>query len=359
MPCLNEYCINGTSYNYDGNYYSAGTYNGYGYWTGDTYVIYNDGNQWCLSTITGGTCLMLGKNPCTTTCPDFCEDYFFDNICPTPTPSPTTNCDVLDFQALFNCEYTPTPTPTPTQTQTPTPTPTPSQTEPCGYMNIDVTITAYTSTPTPTPTMTPSPSPEVTRSLNFSGDVTFNTIDSKIQCPISQKFQDCFNGNLYYTVDNIIVPGGLGLQDFMVFKANVNGISSCISYLGISQNNIGTDTVELLEGPLGYSNLGDCLLCVPQVSPSPTPTPTQTPTQTPTPTQSPIPTCMCYTFKNNTIISGQITYKDCLKQETASDILYPGDSFTTCVLTSYTPISVPPNTVTWSIDKPCTNGYCD
>jgi hypothetical protein len=51
---------------------------------------------------------------------------------------------------------------------------------------------------------------------------------------------------------------------------------------------IGVDTISLIDGPLGYSNIGQCVLCTPDVSPTPTPTmtPSVTPTMTPTPTPS-------------------------------------------------------------------------
>jgi len=267
MPgCTNPtYCISNTGYLYDDNYMSAGTYDGETYWTGSTngYVIYyNTGNtQWCLSTVTGGTCLLFGKTPCTSLCPDLCYDFFTSGICPSPTPTPTINCDTLDFEAIFNCEVSPTPTVTPTLTPTPSITPTLTPTQECGYLNIDLSISAYTPTTTPTPTITPTSSQQITRPFNFSGDVTFTTVDSNIRCPNSTKFQDCYSGEIYNTTDILVLPVGVYLEPFMIFKANVNGQTKCISYLDVDNNTIGTDTIEIIEGPLGFSNLGECVLC--------------------------------------------------------------------------------------------------
>jgi hypothetical protein len=72
-----------------------------------------------------------------------------------------------------------------------------------------------------------------------------------------------------------------------VFNALVNGDARCVSFIKINLEEIGIDNIELLTGPFGYSNLGDCILCVP--TQSPTPTPTVTPTQTVTPTITPTP----------------------------------------------------------------------
>jgi len=356
-PCDTNYCITGTGTDFDGNYEYGGQFSGNSYWTGDTtptYYIYNNGDEWCLSTSLGGTCLMVGAYPCTSTCPDICEHYLIEGVCPTPTPTPTINCDVLDFEALFDCEFTPTPTNTPTQTQTPTMTPTPSQTEPCGYMDIDVSISAYTPTPTPTPTMTPSPTPQVNRPFNFSGDVTFNTIDGNIQCPSSSKFQDCYNGNLYYTTNQIQIPGGGQVQQFMIFNAMVDGVNRCITFLNIDENVVGVNDIVLLDGPLGYSNLGECVNCVPQNSPTPTQTPTNTVTPTLTPTPTSTPTCLCVTFSAPTE-PGSVSYYDC-SFGMLEKPLPAGTTFKACVNLGYPIVKTP--TVNTTVGGLCINGIC-
>lgn len=287
-PCLDEYCISYTNTSYDGIYTYAGSYSGYSYWTGDTtptYYIYNDGDGWCLSDSLGGSCFLSGKFPCISNCPDLCDSFFGVGPCSTTTTT-TSPCNDFDFDGLFNCEVVPTPSPTPTQTITPTPTLTPTQTDFCFSLSVGATINSFSPTPSPTPTLTPTPSPEVIRPCNFSGDVTFTTIEGNIDCPRSLQFQDCLNGVMYYTTKSVSNPSGGDITQFMIFKSDVDGISRCISYIGINNDVIGVNNVELIEGPIGFLNQGDCILCIPNVSPTPTPTitPTITPTTTPTPT---------------------------------------------------------------------------
>jgi len=285
-----NYCVNDTGLGYDDYFKYAGTHNSEPYWSGETgsYVIfYSTGGTWCLSTVLDGACLLEGPYPCNSVCPDLCDDYVFSGACPTPTPSPTVNCSVLDFNAIFDCEVTPTPSITPTISSTPTSTPTPSASNPCGGSAIDVTIVGYTPTPTPTPTVTPSNTPEITRPCSVSGNVTFNTVLGLIECPSSKKFVDCVNGNLYYASNPIILPSGGTLSQLSVFKADVDGISRCVVYVGIDLTVNGMNIIELTDGPLGFD--ADCSVCIPDVTqtPTPTPTPSITPTITPTPTPSP------------------------------------------------------------------------
>jgi hypothetical protein len=286
-----NYCINDTGLGYDDNYKYAGIHNSEPYWSGvntGNVIYFTTGGTWCMSSILDGTCLLEGPYPCNSTCPDLCDEYVFSGACPTPTPTPTVNCSVLDFSAVFDCEYIPTPTPTPTITTSPTSTPTPTPSNPCGGVAIDVTITGYTPTPTATLTPTPTPTPDVTRPFNVVGTVTFNTVNGEIKCPNSKQFQDCYTGEMYYTTNSIPLPSGGTIDQFMIFKGNVNGNSKCISFLGYNLDVIGIDDISLIDGPLGYSNLGECSLCTPDVSPTPTPTvtPTLTPTNTPSPTPS-------------------------------------------------------------------------
>jgi hypothetical protein len=229
---------------------------------------------------------MTGKSPCTSNCPDLCDEYFGLGICPTPTPTPTPGC-VLDFDAIFDCEVSVTPTTTPTNTPTSSTTPTPTSTLLC---NIDIDVDITQTTPTPTPTKTPTPTPTKTPSVcSYSGDVTYTTIDGNIKCPTSKEFQDCYNGTLYYTTNDLTNPSGGSIDKFMVFEAFVNGNSKCVSYIGVNENVSGVDTIVLNSGPFGFSNLGACINCSPGTSPTPTPsiTPTKTTTPTPTPTQTP------------------------------------------------------------------------
>lgn len=293
MPCSNFYCISNTGIpNVDDSYSLSGVYNTRNYWVGSTYGYYiywstGANDYWCVSSSLGGSCILFGASPCTSSCPDICDSYFSVGACVTPTPTPTVNCTVLDFTAIFDCEVTPSPTVTPTVTTTPTVTPTPSSTNYCPSIGIDVGITGITPTVTPTPTPTPTSSPIITYYCNFSGDVSFITVNSIIQCPGSKQFQDCYTGQYYYTTNEVITPLGGELTQFMIFQSTVDGISSCISYVGNTTQTIGINNIVLVDGPLGYSNLGECSLCVPEVSQTPTNTPTNTPTPTVTPTPTP------------------------------------------------------------------------
>jgi hypothetical protein len=281
------YCISNTGNpEYDDNYEESGLYEGRPYWVGNSnglYIYYSTGDtQWCLSLSLGGPCFLSGKSPCPSTCPDLNGVYFNSGICLTPTPTPTINCDVLDFTSIFDCEFEPTPTPTPTPSITPTITPTPSSTNVCSIIGVEATISSYSPTPTPTPTVTPTSSGIVDRPCQFYGDVSFNTVDEVMNCPISKQFQDCFNGTMYYTTNSVINPSGGDLTKFMVFNSTVDGLNKCISYVGTTTQIIGVNDITLNSGPYGYSNLGGCMSCLI------TPTPSPTNTQTPTPTSIPI-----------------------------------------------------------------------
>lgn len=288
VVCLyTDICISENVFGYSDTYTNLGFYNSHAYFSANSknYVVYFSATTgWCLSTSLGGPCLLTGALPCYSDCPDFCDDIMSTTICPTPTPSQTQNCSVLNFNALFDCDYSGTPTPTPTTTQTSTPTPTPTPTIPCN-VGIDVTGYTYSPTPTPTSTCTPSVTPEVTYNCSFTGDVSFNTIDCVIQCSVSQQFQDCYDGKMYYTTNAISNPSSGPIEQFMVFRATVDGVSRCLSYIGINYEVSGINQITLNTGPYGYSNLGECIYCSPVVSQTPTTsmTPTTTPTNTPTP----------------------------------------------------------------------------
>jgi len=291
--CSPIYCVNNTGLGYDDTFVSGGTYNGDTYFSGvstDNVIYFTTGGTWCLSTTLGGSCLLEGPYPCTSTCPDLCDDYVFSGNCPTPTPTPTVNCSVLDFTAVFDCEVTPTPSVTPTISVTPTRTPTPTPSNPCGGRAVNASITGYTPTPTPTISVTPTITPAVTRPCAISGTVTFSPVIGLLECPSSKKFVDCANGALYYAVNPIILPSGGTLNQNDIFKADVDGVSRCVVFLGIELDVIGINEIDLVTGPLGsITGVSSCdVVCTPDVSPTPTvtPTPTITPTISMTPTPS-------------------------------------------------------------------------
>ena len=200
-----DFCLSTHYYlysEYDGTYFSAGTYDGFSYYTGNGqtvgYIYYNTGQtRWCLSSTIGGTCLLFGGNRCNSSEPNLSEEFFNQNICPTPTPSATNDCSVLDIQAYFDCDIAPpTPSITPTQTVTPSqgyiyPTPTPTITNTptssgniCAGVNFCFGVVNVLPSPSPTPTMTPSNAPGL--NTDRSGVVTFTTINGEVVCPPAQ-----------------------------------------------------------------------------------------------------------------------------------------------------------------------------
>ena len=280
------YCISNTGNDeYDDTYNLVGLHNGYPYWLGETnglYIYYStDPAQWCLAMSLDGPCFLSGKSPCTSICPDFLSEYFSEGVCPIIPPTPTPPCDTFDFEAIFDCEDGLTPTPTPTPTITPTMTMTPSSTNYCGLVNVVATIVQSSPTPTPTPTMTPSSTSIIDRPCHFFGDASFNIVNEVLNCPISKQFQDCYNGTMYYTTNNVTNPTGGTITEFMVFNSTVDGLTKCISYIGTTTQVSGVNDIILVSGPYGYSNLGGCVTCNTTPTPTPTTTPTPTPSTTP------------------------------------------------------------------------------
>jgi len=309
MPCSSTYCIKNTGLvGADDNYITGGTYNGNTYWTGQTSgwtIYYYTGvtSYWCLSDSLGGSCYLTGKYPCVSSCPDLSNIYVFSGVCLTPTPTPTKNCDVLDFTAIFDCEFIPTPTQTPTATVTPTMTMTPSSTNFCSIIGIDAIGYEYTPTPTPTPSITPTEydentlqrrlfySNEIVRDCPINNSVSFSAITGQIICPGVMKWQDCYNTSKFYYSDSIQgLPLGISLTDYIIFGAIVDGTIKCISYFGMDYDKLSENTITYSSGPYGLSIDGDCINCQIVLTPTPTKTPTKTPTNTPTKTPTNTPT---------------------------------------------------------------------
>jgi hypothetical protein len=279
------YCLNtnGTT-DYDGTYFFFDTYNGYDYYTGGTNstgFIYYTGSFWCLSDTLGGDCILFGKIPCSSNCPDLGNELTsgYCSITPTPTPNP---CDTFSFDALFNCNLatpTPTPTATVTPTVTPTATPTPTPTQNC---NVGIELSATTlpnPTPTPTPSITPSPFPQAC----FSGTVTYDILDTRFTCTTTKMLVNCDTGAIYYIngaleFDSELLPTGT------TFSAIINGFGVCVTYVEKSVQSpnayITAITAVFVDG---------CDTCT-YVPPTPTPTitPTKTPFPTPTPSATPL-----------------------------------------------------------------------
>jgi len=289
MACSSTYCISNTGLvGADDNYITGGTYNGDTYWTGQTSgwtIYYYTGvtSYWCLSDTLGGSCYLTGKYPCISSCPDLSNIYVFSGICLTPTPTPTQNCGVLDFTAIFDCEYVPTPTPTPSASVTPTPTITPSSTNFCSIIGIEASGYTYTPTPTPTPTVTPTLynvnsfnrlqfySPLLERNCPVFGFAEFETINGYIICPGVQKFQDCNNGEYYYCNNVTGLSAGTIFDSSLVLGASVtiDGVAStkCIIALGMDYIHGNINDIEIISANYGYSDAG-CLSCLSNISSS-------------------------------------------------------------------------------------------
>jgi len=327
------YCIYVPGYPYSGNYTNAGTYDTYSYLTGDTtptyYMYYLTGEtKWCLSTVLGGSiCDQFGPLGSTSLCPDFDPSFFNGSgVCLTPTPTPTVNCSILDFDSILNCFVPVTPTPTATPTVTPTNTPTPTETDLCGGFGINLTVSYITSTPTPTPTPTPTVTPEITRPCNFNGQVIFNTLDELMRCPNSSEFVDCYTGQKYITSESVFLPTGDILTIGTVYKMNVNSVSVCATFTGLVDNIIGVDQITIIS-VFGPSSEGNCIVCVPDSTPTPTPTVTQTMTPTPSTT---LPVCLELIVSNTIPFESSFQYHDCISGELITQSIGPNGSITIC-----------------------------
>ena len=283
--CSNEFCLytnfSGTSM-YDGLYTSGGTYNGRPYYSGATagFVFY-DNTKWCLAATLGGTCILAGKSPCFSNCPDLDSLFWSEGPCPTPTPTPTPNiCVTVDFQALFDCDYVPEPTetcPTPTPTVSLTPSP-----NPCAFVDADITVQDTTPTATPTPTVTPTPS--LQRNIIVSGSTTYTINDTEFICNFVRKIQDCSDNEIYYVNQSMRTSGGTIVNTGQTFSAEVSGVTKCYSYLDDVYNQSPTLTLNNI-----IAAFSSCINCQNGSTPTPTPTNTVTPTITPTRTLTPTP----------------------------------------------------------------------
>jgi len=300
--CLqNDYCLN-TGLSYDGNYTINGVYNSKTYYTGGTPTryIYYDNSKWCLSDTLGGTCLLFGKTPCNTECPDLCDDLY-SGIC-IPTPTPTYNpCNTVDFNALFNCNFpenSQTPTPTPSSSPTPTTTITPTSTSNCGTL----TMTLSASTFGPEPTLTPTPTPTIPlRDLCFYGEAKYDLLDDVFVCNKTKKLVDCEFGYEYYVNESFSLLGYNNVNIGDALSANFSNIGTfCVTYQGLSDNSSNV-TLKSILGQ--YSNCDNCLSPEPTltVTPTLTQTPTLTRTQRPTPTPTVTKPCQpqIYSFESN------------------------------------------------------------
>lgn len=246
---------------YDATYSIAGSqYNGYDYYVSNDIptvgFIFFDGVKWCLSNSLGGTCILFGKTPCNSACPDLNNELIIGDC--TTTTTTVNVCDVFDFEALLNCDVTPTQTVTPTYTLTPTPTPTltPTATINCAGTSMSLTSTILpTSTPTPTPT--PSPTNAI-RNLCFTGEATFNIFNDTFVCSITKKLINCSTNEIYY-VNEALSYNNIPIETGVTFNATINGNEVCVTYTGTSSSSSNSiiNSINTIYG-LGCENCLDC-----------------------------------------------------------------------------------------------------
>lgn len=274
-----------------GNYiWHGGYYNCYPYYEGGTTgygIIFYNGVSWCLSTYLGGPCIIRGAYPCFSTCPDLEANIFTVGQCP-PPPTPQIQCEVIDFEAYFDCQVTPSPSAGIScdvvgftfDAMAVTPTPTPSS-QYCVGLGIDFSLSSYTPSTDVTPTPTPSVTPTIP--VLFSGSATFEVIQSQFTCSSVKVLLDESTGIEYYTSDSLIY-NGTPVTTGITISANINGTILCTTYVRDDLNLSSNSTVEIIYGIFGsYS------ACSNVPTPTPTTTTTVTPTVTPTSTTTPTP----------------------------------------------------------------------
>ena len=284
--CDDDFCL--VTYDpvldlYNGTYSVSGSslYNNRYVFSGDVtgVIFYNSTTlQWCLSDTIGGSCLLGGPSPSTSSCPDLWSVIFTNGVCNTTT-STTSPCDVFDFEAYFDCDVPVTPSPTPTNTPTPsfTPTPTPT-TDICNYFTGDIDISGYTTTTTTTPSVTTTTT-TVCYSAS-SGSVTFELVNSLFICPGEvYVFIDCVTSQIYY-VEPINAFADVDLNNGYSYSFTINESPTCATFDGVQE--ISPNVVA--SGPVSmFTSCEECLYS----TPTPTPTPSITPTNTVTPTNTP------------------------------------------------------------------------
>jgi hypothetical protein len=221
---------------YDGTYYSAGTYNDRVYYSGDTGFIYYGNLQWCLSSTLGGSCILHGNYPNYGICPDLCSDLFSSGTCVTTT-STTNPCNIFDFEAYFDCDVSTTTTTTIPCSATSIDvsfssyTTTTTTVNPCIGVGGDITISGYTTTTT---TNTGTTTTTTTRDIVISGSVDYTLVDTVFVCPSqTYNFQDCTTLQNYY-IESSIAFNSIDLFINYVYGMEINGITSCYTYIGTS-----------------------------------------------------------------------------------------------------------------------------
>ena len=236
---IDEYCLLTyfpTTELYDGTYYSGSTYLDRVVYSGDNAVIYYTGTYWCLSETLGGDCILHGKIPSSSICPDLCDEVFSSGTCVTTT-STTNPCNVFDFDAYFYCDVSTTTTTTIPCSATSIDvsfssyTTTTTTANPCIGVGGSISFSSYTTTTTTTGTTTTT---TTSRDLPVSGDVTFTLVETIFVCPgQTYQFQECNTNNMYYLEpSNIFVD--VDILTNYAYNMTINGTQSCYTYIGVS-----------------------------------------------------------------------------------------------------------------------------
>jgi len=317
---------------YSGTYSSGATFNSRLYYTGNTSpvaFIYYTGSYWCLSTSLGGSCLLEGKNPCYSACPDISANLFSPGACPPPTPTPI-DCNILDFTAYFDCDFVPFVTPTPSipcdlvdmrVTAFPvSPTPTPSSNA-C-VVGLDFTMVSYTPPgPTPSPTLTLTP----TKTVPVAGQITYTFFEESFVCVTTKVLVDCNSGFEFYTTDTLEfdnTPINIGVS----FGAYIGGAFLCLRY---DRDDVNLSSNTNVDSILGiYGNCEQCNLIstpTPTNTATITPTPTKTPTMTPTPSAT--PQTLVYVFASCNLNPQGGNQTTIVQTSPVGFVINPGQSF--------------------------------
>lgn len=308
--CYDEFCIDnleGTNSIYNGTYslvVSSELYNlPYYQNTVGSGFVYFKVNKWCLSNSPGGECIIQGPNNPLNPCPSFHESLFYSGECITTTTT-TDPCNVIDFQAIFNCDV-----PVVTASVSPSVTPTPSLSpyvDPC--LNLGLTATTYITTTTTQPVSTPTPTQSPQPPISILGSVEFEICCSDFICPEVYKIKNCSNQINYFTSQRLVDSNGISVLTGQTFDATIEGQRYCFEYLGreLGSPNIFIDSINEI--------FNNCELCL--ITPTPTVTPTSNVfTSTPTPTNTITPT------KSSDLTNKIYVYSVCPPVTTAYDLI--------------------------------------
>jgi hypothetical protein len=137
-------------------------------------------------------------------------------------------------------------------------------------------------TPAVTPTITLTPSITLTRTVDASGQATFQMLDETFSCVSVKVLTDCTSGTEYYVTNNLVYLG-VPVVTGMTMLVDIAGGLHCVTYTSDKDNMSSDNNVGQIYQL--YSICGNC-----NVYPTPTPTVTATATSTPTQTQTKTPT---------------------------------------------------------------------